>query len=48
MGLEEDGGLGVDEVERRGGAPAGDPVKRALQSGGPRRGEDGERVVLRG
>lgn len=45
-GLEEDGGLGVDEVESSGGTPAGDPVEGAFERGGPRSGEDRERIAL--
>lgn len=47
-GLKENGGLGVKEVENGGGTPAGDPVERALESGGPGSGEDRERVAVGG
>lgn len=48
VGLEVDGGLGVDEVEGGGGAPACDPVEGALEGGGPRGDEDGQGVALGG
>jgi len=48
VGLEEEGGLSVDEVEDGGGAPPCDPVEGAFKSGGPRREEDAERVLLHG
>lgn len=45
--LEEDAGLGVDEVEGGGGAPPADPLEGPLEGGGPRRREEGQHVALR-
>ena len=48
VGLEEDAGVGVDEVEGDGGAPPGDPLEGALQGGGPGGGEQRNDVVAGG
>lgn len=46
--LEEDAGLGVDEVEGGCGAPPPDPLEGPLEGGGPRCREEGQNVALGG
>lgn len=46
--LKKYAGFSVDKVKSGGGAPSGDPVERAFESGGPPGGEDGEDVLISG
>lgn len=46
MRLEENAGLGVNQMEHGGGSPPGNPVEGTLEGGGPRGGEDVEDVAF--